>query len=76
VVGNASKGDAGGRTCGSVVGTAHRRVVGVRDLGERYEVELSDGSTFVLDKVGWENELEVYTKLPPPHGLVPGRLPR
>jgi hypothetical protein len=48
-----------------------RKVVRVADLGEKYEVELSDGSTFALDKVGWENELDVYTKLPLPHGLTP-----
>jgi len=48
-----------------------RKVVRVADLGEKYEVTLSDGSTFALDKVGWENELEVLTKLPPPHGLAP-----
>jgi putative DNA primase/helicase len=43
----------------------------VVELGERYEVTLSDGSTFLLDKVGWENELGVLSRLPPPHGLTP-----
>jgi len=47
----------------------------VKDLGERYEVTLSDGSAFLLDKVGWENELETFTKLPPPHGLTPEEAP-
>jgi putative DNA primase/helicase len=42
----------------------------VVDLGERYQVILSDGSVFLLSKVGWENELDVLSKLPPPHGLA------
>jgi hypothetical protein len=48
-----------------------RRVLKVVELEERYEVTLSDGSTLTLSKVGWEHELEVFTKLPPPHGLTP-----
>jgi DNA-binding phage protein len=48
-----------------------RRVLKVADLGEKFQVVLSDGSTFPLDKVGWGHELEVFTKLPPPHGLTP-----
>lgn len=47
-----------------------RKVVSVKDCGEKYEVTLSDRSTFTLDKVGWENELDVLSKLPPPHGLT------
>jgi len=48
-----------------------RRVVSVKDCGDKYEVTLSDGSTFTLSKVGWENELDVLSKLLPPHGLTP-----
>ncbi|MCC6014672.1 MAG: hypothetical protein LM564_03090, partial [Desulfurococcaceae archaeon] len=52
-------------------GRKARSLAGVVNLGEKYEVRLSDGSTFVLDKVGWENELGVLSRLPPPHGLTP-----
>jgi len=48
-----------------------RTTVRVVDLGERYEVTLSDGSVFLLSKVGWGNELGVLSRLPPPHGLTP-----
>jgi putative DNA primase/helicase len=48
-----------------------RRVVRVDDLGNKYEVHLEGREPFLLDKVGWEYELDVYTKLPPPHGLTP-----
>jgi hypothetical protein len=45
--------------------------VGIVDPGEGHGVTLSDGSTLLLDKAGWEHELEVFTKLPPPHGPTP-----
>jgi len=52
-------------------GKKGRIPIRVIDLGEKCEVTLSDGSTLTLSKVGWEHELEVFTKLPPPHGLAP-----
>ncbi|MCC6014247.1 MAG: hypothetical protein LM564_00910 [Desulfurococcaceae archaeon] len=40
------------------------------DLGDKYEIHLEGREPFLLDKVGYDNELDVFTKLPPPHGLT------